>query len=87
MEGEKSSITRRFKLGIALIIGSMLCGYASLAVLGGAAGANNPWLRDVSLLVWLLTWIPFLIGLLLSGKEGYQYAKKLISERLFGKKQ
>lgn len=87
MEGEKSSITRRFKLGIALIIGSMLCGYASLAVLGGAAGANNPWLRDVSLLVWLLTWIPFLIGLLLSGKEGYRYAKKLISERLFGKKQ
>jgi hypothetical protein len=86
LEVEKASADRRFKLGVVLIIGSTLCGYASLATLGGAAEADDPWLRDVSLLVWFLTWIPFLAGVVLSGKEGYRYAKRLIGEHLFGRK-
>ncbi len=85
MEGEKPTLTQRFKLGIALIIGSTLCGYMTLAVLGEATATHNPRLRTISLVVWFLTWIPFLIGLLLSGKEGYRYASRFISERLFGK--
>ena len=87
MEGEKPTLSRQFKLGIALIIGSTLCGYITLAVLGEATVAHNPRLRTVSLVVWFLTWIPFLLGFALSGKEGYQYAKRLISERLLGKRQ
>ena len=85
MEGEKPTSSRHFKLGIALIIVSTLCGYAALTVLGEATVAHNPRLRTISLVVWFLTWIPFLLGFALSGKEGYRYAKRLISERLFGK--
>ena len=85
MEGEKPTSSRHFKLGIALIIVSTLCGYATLAVVGESAVTHNPRLRTISLVVWFLTWIPFLLGFALSGKEGYRYAKRLISERLFGK--
>lgn len=86
MEREKPTSSRHFKLGIALIIVSTLCGYATLAVLGEATVAHNPRLRTISLVVWFLTWIPFLLGFALSGKEGYRYAKRLISERIFGRK-
>ena len=85
MEGEKPTSSRHFKLGIALIIVSTLCGYAALTVVGESAVTHNPRLRTISLVVWFLTWIPFLLGLALSGKEGYRYAKRLISECLFGK--
>ncbi|MFN3467770.1 MAG: hypothetical protein ACK4WF_08730, partial [Candidatus Brocadiales bacterium] len=81
MEGEKPTLSQRFKLGIALIIGSTLCGYAALAIVGEATVAHNPRLRAISLVVWFLTWIPFLGGLALSGKEGYGYAKRFINER------
>ncbi len=80
MDEGKQVFTRRFKIGIALIISSLLCGYVSLAVLGGALGASNPWLRNLSATIWFLTWIPFLVGLLLSGREGLQYAKGLIKK-------
>ncbi|HHT9119911.1 MAG TPA: hypothetical protein ACFYD3_05135 [Candidatus Hypogeohydataceae bacterium YC41] len=86
MEEEKPGSSRQFKLGLVLIIGSLLCGYAALAVMGGAAGTHNTRLRNLSLLVYILSWIPFLIGFALSGKEGYKYAKKVISKRLFGSK-
>lgn len=82
MDERKQVFTRRFKIGIALITGSMLCGYASLAALGGAAGAHNPWLRDLSITIWLLTWIPFFAGFVLSGKEGLQYAKGIVKRLL-----
>lgn len=80
---ERKVFTRRFKIGIVLIAGSMLCGYASLAVLGEAAGTHNPWLIDLSIKIWLLTWIPFFAGFALSGKEGLQYAGDII-KRQFG---
>lgn len=80
-ERKQEVLTRRFKIGIVLITGSMLCGYASLAVLGGAEGAHNPWLRDLSITIWLLTWIPFFAGFALSGKEGLQYAKDIFKRR------
>jgi len=86
LEGGKPTSSRHFKLGIALIIVSTLCGYATLAILGEATVAHNPRLRTISLVVWFLTWIPFLLGFALSGKEGYRYAKRLISERLFGRR-
>ncbi|OHB39181.1 MAG: hypothetical protein A3C38_00180 [Planctomycetes bacterium RIFCSPHIGHO2_02_FULL_50_42] len=81
MDERKQVFTRRFKIGIVLITGSMLCGYASLAALGGAAGAHNPWLRDLSVTIWLLTWIPFFAGLAISGKDGLQYAKDIIKRQ------
>lgn len=76
----KQVFTRRFRIGIALIVGSLLCGYASLAVLGGAVGADSPWLRNLSATVWVLTWIPFLVGFALCGKEGLEYAKDIINK-------
>ncbi|MFQ5862189.1 MAG: hypothetical protein ACE5IC_03605 [Candidatus Brocadiales bacterium] len=85
MDEGKQVFTRRFKTGIALIAGSLLCGYASLAVLGGAVGAGDPWLRDLSVTIWFLTWIPFLAGFLLSGREGLQHAKDLIKKYIFSR--
>ncbi len=78
----KRVFSRRFKIGIILIAGSMLSGYASLGVFGGAAGAHNPWWRDFGLTVWLLTWIPFFLGLSLSGREGLRRAGDFIKEHL-----
>lgn len=83
MSEKKPSFTRRFKLGIGLIVGSLLCGYTALAFVGGAVGAGSSRLRDLSLAIWLLTWIPFTAGFLLSGREGLQYAKDLIKKYIF----
>ncbi len=82
-DGEKFTTSRRFRLGIILIISSMLCSYAALALLGEASLANNSRLKSIGFWVYLLTWIPFFGGLALSGREGYTYAKKLIWKRLF----
>ena len=46
LEEGKQVFSRRFKLGIVLIIGSMVSGYVALAVCGGAAGVHNLWWRD-----------------------------------------
>ncbi len=80
MDEEKQAFTRRFKMGMVLITGSLICGYTSLVVLGGAAGTGKVWLRDLCITVWFLTWIPFFAGFYLSGKEGLQHAKGLIRE-------
>ncbi len=82
LEEGKQVFSRRFKLGIVLIIGSMVSGYVALAVCGGAAGVHNLWWRDFGLTVWMLTWIPFFIGLSMSGKEGLLRAKELIKKYL-----
>lgn len=82
MEEEKPTFTRRFKLGIALIVGSILCGWLALAALGGGVGAKNPALGKIGLVTWFLTWIPFFAGLALSGKEGLVHAKRFIRERI-----
>lgn len=82
LEEGKQVFSRRFKLGVVLIIGSMVSGYVALAVCGGAAGVHNLWWRDFGLTVWMLTWIPFFIGFSLSGKEGLLRAKELIKKYL-----
>ena len=46
------------KIGMVLVGGSMLCSYAALLALGGSAGIT----------IWFLSWIPFSIGVYLSGK-------------------
>ncbi len=83
LDEEKQTFSTRFKLGIVLIAGSLICGYTSLVVLGGAAGTGKTGLRNLCLTIWLLTWIPFFAGFALSGKEGVQQAKGLI-RRQFG---
>ncbi|MEE9515105.1 MAG: hypothetical protein V3V54_03650 [Candidatus Brocadiales bacterium] len=83
LDEEKQTFSTRFKLGIVLIAGSLICGYASLAVLRGAAGTGKTGLRNFSLAIWFLTWIPFLAGFALSGKEGVRQAMWLI-RRQFG---
>ncbi len=83
LDKKRRIFSPNFKLGIALIAGSLICGYASLAVLGGAAGTGKTGLRNLSLVIWFLTWIPFLAGFALSGKEGVRQAVGLI-RRQFG---
>ncbi len=82
MDEKKQVFSRNFKLGIALIAGSLISSYASLAVLGGAVGTGKTWLRDLCIAVWFLTWIPFLAGFAMSGKEGVQRAMGLIKKLL-----
>ncbi len=62
----------RLVIGISLIIFNFVLGKVSLPLLAIDL--------DIFLLIYLISWLVLIVGLLMCGKEGWHIAKKLIKE-------
>jgi hypothetical protein len=62
----------RLVIGISLIIFNFVLGKISLPLLAIDL--------DMFLLIYLISWLVLIVGLLMCGKEGWHIAKKIIKE-------
>jgi len=73
---------KRFQIGVVFIIGSSAYGW--IALIGGSALGikyGRSWII-LGWAIWAISWITYLIGFLLAGSAGVQYAKAL-AKRVF----
>ncbi|MFH1789221.1 MAG: hypothetical protein ABH834_07555 [Candidatus Altiarchaeota archaeon] len=83
---------KRFLAGVGLLVASSALGWISLFVGGVSSVSEYSGKSGMPILtlvitnfyfrVWFLSWIPFLAGLFLAGKNGLEASRKLM-ERLF----
>lgn len=66
---------KSFIIGVVLIIGSSIIGWASL-FLGGILAVKNVLFLKIGTGIYLFSWLPFGLGFLLAGKEGLEISKK-----------
>ncbi len=65
----------RFILGVSLIIVAYLIGYG-LPIVLGVFIKNKKLAVTLAGGLWLFSWVPFLIGVALAGKEGVTWVKQ-----------
>jgi len=82
---QKAKRKKRFHVGVVFIIGSIAYGWIGLI---GCSAIGLKYGRFWIILGWIIyavSWITYLIGFLLAGSAGVQYAKAL-AKRVFKKR-
>ncbi len=67
----KNGFPKKFYIGIALIISSLIVGKVTQTTF--VIYFNNEFIRKLSVIIYIATWLPFIIGIAWAGRE---YAKK-----------
>lgn len=74
-------VPRRFLAGVILIVVSSAIGWVSLAAGGALAPLYGRIALKIGGAIYALSWVLLGIGVLLSGKDGITYAKRLIRRK------
>ena len=64
---DKSKFSKKFYIGIALIISSLIVGKVTQATF--VIYFTNDFIRKLSVIVYILSWLPFIIGIAWAGME------------------
>lgn len=72
----------RFLFGVTLIALSSAGGWIALFAGGALAARYGPAAAKIGFWIYVVSWIPFGVGFLLSGKEGVRYSKEMFA-RMF----
>lgn len=75
----------RFWVGVILILASSAVGWLALAAGLALSVTYGKTAATVGMAIYAASWIPFVIGFYLSGKEGVRQSRELIS-KLFQKR-
>lgn len=67
-------------IGVILIASSSVIGWIAVGLGGALTVRYGSIAPKIGGAVWLFTWIPLGIGVLLSGKEGLKYSKEFLSK-------
>ncbi len=68
---DKSKFSKKFYIGIALIISSLVVGKITQAIF--VIYFTNDFIRKLSVIIYIISWLPFILGIAWAGME---YAKK-----------
>ncbi|MDI6782993.1 MAG: hypothetical protein QME64_02730 [bacterium] len=69
---------KKFIIGVSLIIIAYIIGYG-LPVVLGLMVKNKKIGLSIAGGLWLFSWLPFLLGIALAGKEGVAWVKRKLS--------
>lgn len=72
-------MSRQFMWGVILIAASSAIGWIALFAGGVLAARYGSAAARIGFWIYLLSWIPFGAGFLMSGKEGVRYSKQMFS--------
>jgi len=67
IETNKSKFSKKFNIGIALIIASLIIGKVTQTTF--IVYFTNNFIRKLSVIIYLISWPPFLLGIAWAGKE------------------
>ncbi len=65
----KKQYTKKFYIGVALIILSLIIGKITQATF--MIYFKDDFIRTVSVIIYLISWIPFIVGIAWAGKETF----------------
>ena len=71
MNPDKKQFSKKFYIGIGLIISSLIVGKITQAIF--VIYFTNDFIRKLSVIIYILSWLPFILGIAWAGME---YAKK-----------
>ena len=81
---EQKNFSKRFYIGIWLIIISLIVGKLTQAAF--IFYFNNSIIRKLSIIIYLISWVPFLIGIAWAGKEYVQKYNKYFTVAYYREK-
>lgn len=64
---DKNQFTKKFYLGIGLVISSLIIGKITQTTF--IVYFNNAFIRKASVIIYIVSWFPFLLGIAWSGRE------------------
>jgi len=67
LEKEKNKFTKRFYIGVGLIITSLIVGKITQATF--VIYFTNDFIRKLSVIIYIVSWPPFILGIAWAGKE------------------
>ena len=71
MNPNQKQFSKKFSIGIALIIASLIVGKITQTTF--VIYFNNVFIRKLSVIIYILSWLPFILGIAWAGME---YANK-----------
>jgi hypothetical protein len=64
---DKSKFSKKFYIGIALIISSLIVGKITQAIF--VIYFTNEFIRKLAVIIYIITWPPFILGIVWAGTE------------------